>query len=211
MKPLIIGIAGGTGSGKTTLVDRLKEQFGEDISVLAHDSYYAEHHDLTLEERRALNYDHPAAFDTDRMIQDLEDLKAGKTVQVPVYDYTVHDRLEEIREVKPNKVILVEGILIFDNKALRDLLDIKLFVDTDADVRILRRIHRDVTERSRTLDTVMEQYLKTVKPMHEQFVEPSKRYADIIIPEGGKNTVALMMIMQRIAYHIEHGDIVSRQ
>ena len=211
MKPLIIGIAGGTGSGKTTLVDRLKEQFGDDISVLAHDSYYAEHHDLSLEERRALNYDHPAAFDTDRMIQDLEDLKAGKTVQVPVYDYTVHDRLEETREVKSNKVILVEGILIFDNKALRDLLDIKLFVDTDADVRILRRIHRDVTERSRTLDTVMEQYLKTVKPMHEQFVEPSKRYADIIIPEGGKNTVALMMIMQRIAYHIEHGDIVSRQ
>ena len=211
MKPLIIGIAGGTGSGKTTLVDRLKEQFGDDISVLAHDSYYAEHHDLSLEERRALNYDHPAAFDTDRMIQDLEDLKVGKTVQVPVYDYTVHDRLEETREVKPNKVILVEGILIFDNKALRDLLDIKLFVDTDADVRILRRIHRDVTERSRTLDTVMEQYLKTVKPMHEQFVEPSKRYADIIIPEGGKNTVALMMIMQRIAYHIEHGDIVSRQ
>ena len=211
MKPLIIGIAGGTGSGKTTMVDRLKEQFGDDISVLAHDSYYAEHHDLSLEERRALNYDHPAAFDTDRMIQDLEDLKAGKTVQVPVYDYTVHDRLEETREVKPNKVILVEGILIFDNKALRDLLDIKLFVDTDADVRILRRIHRDVTERSRTLDTVMEQYLKTVKPMHEQFVEPSKRYADIIIPEGGKNTVALMMIMQRIAYHIEHGDIVSRQ
>ena len=211
MKPLIIGIAGGTGSGKTTLVDRLKEQFGEDISVLAHDSYYAEHHDLTLEERRALNYDHPAAFDTDRMIQDLEDLKAGKAVQVPVYDYTVHDRLEETREVTPNKVILVEGILIFDNKALRDLLDIKLFVDTDADVRILRRIHRDVTERGRTLDTVMEQYLKTVKPMHEQFVEPSKRYADIIIPEGGENTVALMMIMQRIAYHIEHGDIVSRQ
>ena len=211
MKPLIIGIAGGTGSGKTTLVDRLKEQFGDDISVLAHDSYYAEHHDLSLEERRALNYDHPAAFDTDRMIQDLEDLKVGKTVQVPVYDYTVHDRLEETREVKSNKVILVEGILIFDNKALRDLLDIKLFVDTDADVRILRRIHRDVTERSRTLDTVMEQYLKTVKPMHEQFVEPSKRYADIIIPEGGKNTVALMMIMQRIAYHIEHGDIVSRQ
>ena len=203
MKPLIIGIAGGTGSGKTTLVDRLKEQFGDDISVLAHDSYYAEHHDLSLEERRALNYDHPAAFDTDRMIQDLEDLKAGKTVQVPVYDYTVHDRLEETREVKSNKVILVEGILIFDNKALRDLLDIKLFVDTDADVRILRRIHRDVTERSRTLDTVMEQYLKTVKPMHEQFVEPSKRYADIIIPEGGKNTVAQEFIISLLEKHLE--------
>ena len=211
MKPLIIGIAGGTGSGKTTLVDRLKEQFGDDISVLAHDSYYAEHHDLSLEERKALNYDHPASFDTDRMIQDLEDLLAGKTIHCPVYDYAIQDRLEETREVAPNKVILVEGILVFDNKALRDLMDIKLFVDTDADVRILRRIHRDVTQRGRTMDAVMEQYLSTVKPMHEQFVEPSKRYADIIIPEGGKNTVALMMIMQRIAYHIEHGDIVSHQ
>ena len=211
MKPLIIGIAGGTGSGKTTLVDRLKEQFGSDISVLTHDSYYAAHHDLSLEERQALNYDHPASFDTDQMIQDLEDLRAGKTIQCPVYDYAIHDRTEETQTIHSNKVILVEGILIFDNKALRDLLDIKLFVDTDADVRILRRIHRDVTERGRTMDSVMEQYLTTVKPMHEQFVEPSKRYADVIVPEGGKNTVALMMIMQRIAHHIEHGDIVSHQ
>lgn len=211
MKPLIIGIAGGTGSGKTTLVDRLKEQFGDDISVLAHDSYYAAHHDLSLEDRQALNYDHPASFDTDQMIQDLEDLLAGKTIHCPVYDYTIQDRTDETRAVAPNKVILVEGILVFDNKALRDLMDIKLFVDTDADVRILRRIHRDVTQRGRSMDAVMEQYLSTVKPMHEQFVEPSKRYADVIIPEGGKNTVALMMIMQRIAYHIEHGDIVSHQ
>ena len=211
MKPLIIGIAGGTGSGKTTLVDRLKEQFGNDISVLTHDSYYAAHHDLTLEERQALNYDHPASFDTDRMIQDLEDLKAGKTIHCPVYDYTVHDRLEETREIAPNKVIIVEGILVFDNKALRDLMDIKIFVDTDADVRILRRILRDVKERGRTLDSVIEQYLSTVKPMHEQFVEPAKRYADVIVPEGGQNLVALMMIIQRIAYHIEHGDIVSEQ
>ena len=211
MKPLIIGIAGGTGSGKTTLVDRLKEQFGDDISVLTHDSYYAAHHDLTLEERQALNYDHPASFDTDRMIQDLEDLKAGKTINCPVYDYTVHDRLEETREIAPNKVIIVEGILVFDNKALRDLMDIKIFVDTDADVRILRRILRDVKERGRTLDSVIEQYLSTVKPMHEQFVEPAKRYADVIVPEGGQNLVALMMIIQRIAYHIEHGDIVSEQ
>ncbi|MGM9579116.1 MAG: uridine kinase, partial [Evtepia sp.] len=208
---LIIGIAGGTGSGKTTLVDRLKEQFGDDISVLTHDSYYAAHHDLTLEERQALNYDHPASFDTDRMIQDLEDLKAGKTIHCPVYDYTVHDRLEETREIAPNKVIIVEGILVFDNKALRDLMDIKIFVDTDADVRILRRILRDVKERGRTLDSVIEQYLSTVKPMHEQFVEPAKRYADVIVPEGGQNLVALMMIIQRIAYHIEHGDIVSEQ
>ena len=211
MRPLIIGIAGGTGSGKTTLVENLKEQFGADISVLPHDNYYAAHHDMSLEERQTLNYDHPAAFDTDRMIQDLEDLKAGKTIHCPVYDYTVHDRLEETKEIAPNKVIIVEGILVFDNKALRDLMDIKIFVDTDADVRILRRILRDVKERGRTLDSVIEQYLSTVKPMHEQFVEPAKRYADVIVPEGGQNLVALMMIIQRIAYHIEHGDIVSEQ
>ncbi len=144
MKPLIIGIAGGTGSGKTTLVDRLLEQFGDDISVLPHDNYYAAHHDLSLEQRQTLNYDHPASFDTDRMIQDLQALRAGKTIHCPVYDYAIHDRTEETRELKPNKVILVEGILIFENKTLRDLMDIKLFVDTDADVRILRRIVRDV-------------------------------------------------------------------
>lgn len=170
MRPLIIGIAGGTGSGKTTLVENLKEQFGADISVLPHDNYYAAHHDMSLEERQTLNYDHPAAFDTDRMIQDLEDLKAGKTVQCPVYDYAIHDRTEETLTLAPNKVILVEGILIFE-----------------------------------------KQYLTTVKPMHEQFVEPSKRYADVIVPEGGKNLVALMMIVQRIAYHIEHGDVVDEQ
>lgn len=203
MRPLIIGIAGGTGSGKTTLVENLKEQFGADISVLPHDNYYAAHHDMSLEERQTLNYDHPAAFDTDRMIQDLEDLKAGKTVQCPVYDYAIHDRTEETLTLAPNKVILVEGILIFENKALRDLMDIKIFVDTDADVRILRRILRDVKERGRTLESVMEQYLTTVKPMHEQFVEPSKRYADLIVPEGGKNAVALDMIIQRVKSHME--------
>ena len=211
MKPLIIGIAGGTGSGKTTLVDRLREQFGQDISVLTHDSYYAAHHDLSLEERQTLNYDHPASFDTDQMIQDLEDLRQGKTIHCPVYDYTIHDRTDETLTVQPTKVILVEGILIFENKALRDLMDIKIFVDTDADVRILRRILRDVKDRGRSLDSVVEQYLTTVKPMHEQFVEPSKRYADVIVPEGGENLVAIMMIIQRIAYHIEHGDIVSEQ
>lgn len=211
MKPLIIGIAGGTGSGKTTLVERLREQFGQDISVLTHDSYYAAHHDLSLEERQTLNYDHPASFDTDQMIQDLEDLRQGKTIHCPVYDYTIHDRTDETLTVQPTKVILVEGILIFENKALRDLRDIKIFVDTDADVRILRRILRDVKNRGRSLDSVVEQYLTTVKPMHEQFVEPSKRYADVIVPEGGENLVAIMMIIQRIAYHIEHGDIVSEQ
>ena len=203
MRPLIIGIAGGTGSGKTTLVENLKEQFGADISVLPHDNYYAAHHDMSLEERQTLNYDHPAAFDTDRMIQDLEDLKAGKTVQCPVYDYAIHDRTEETLTLAPNKVILVEGILIFENKALRDLMDIKIFVDTDADVRILRRILRDVKERGRTLESVMEQYLTTVKPMHEQFVEPSKKNADLVVLEGGKNLVALEMIIDRIQRHID--------
>lgn len=211
MKPLIIGIAGGTGSGKTTLVDRLVEQFGEDVSVLAHESYYTEHHDLSLEERQALNYDHPASFDTDGLIADLEALRDGKSVRCPVYDYDLHDRTDETREVLPNKVILVEGILIFENKALRDLLDIKIFVETDDDVRLLRRILRDVKQRGRALDDVAERYLSTVKPMHQQFVEPSKRYADVIVPEGGENAVALMMLIQRIAYHIEHGDVVSEQ
>ena len=211
MKPLMIGIAGGTGSGKTTLVNRLKEQFGDDISVLSHDSYYAAHHDLTLEERQALNYDHPAAFDTDRMIQDLLTLRDGDPIQCPVYDYSIHDRTDKTTEIHPNKVILVDGILIFENETLRNLMEIKIYVDTDADVRILRRIIRDVKQRGRSLDSVVEQYLTTVKPMHEQFVEPSKRYADVIVPEGGENLVALMMIIQRIAYHIEHGDIVSQQ
>ncbi len=211
MRPLIIGIAGGSGSGKTTLVERLCEQFGEDVSVLTHASYYTPRPDLTDEERDSLNLDHPASFDTDRLISDLEDLIAGKTVQVPVYDFAIQDRLEETRTLSPTKIILVEGMLILENKALRNLLDIKLFVDTDDDVRLLRRILRDTRERGRSLDEVAERYLATVKPMHQQFVEPSKRYADVIIPEGGENAVALLMLIQRIAYHIENGDIVNRQ
>lgn len=211
MRPLIIGIAGGSGSGKTTLVERLCEQFGEDVSVLTHASYYTPRPDLTDEERDGLNLDHPASFDTDRLISDLEDLIAGKTVQVPVYDFAIQDRLEDTRTLSPTKIILVEGMLILENKALRNLLDIKLFVDTDDDVRLLRRILRDTRERGRTLDEVAERYLATVKPMHQQFVEPSKRYADVIIPEGGENAVALLMLIQRIAYHIENGDIVNRQ
>lgn len=211
MRPLIIGIAGGTGSGKTTLVENLMEQFEGEISVLTHDNYYKAHHDLSIEERESLNYDHPAAFDTEQLIEDLRTLREGKSIQCPVYDFSLHDRTEDTVTVQPNRVIIVEGILIFENAALRNLMDIKIFVDTDADVRILRRILRDVKERERSLESVMEQYLTTVKPMHEQFVEPSKRYADMIVPEGGKNLVALMMIVQRIAYHIEHGDIVSEQ
>ncbi len=203
MDTMIIGIAGGTGSGKTTLTRRLEDTFGRDVSVVYHDNYYKAHPNLTYEERAALNYDHPDAFETDRMVTDLTALRAGRTILCPVYDYTVHDRSDQTVEVHPTKVVIVEGILIFENKPLRDLMDIKIFVDTDADVRILRRILRDVKERERSLDSVIEQYLTTVKPMHEQFVQPSRQYADIVVLEGGKNLVALDMIIQRIKSHVE--------
>ena len=203
MDTMVIGIAGGTGSGKTTLTLRLKEKFGEDVSVLYHDNYYKSHSDMPFEERKKLNYDHPDAFDTGRMVKDLQALCRGETIQSPTYDYTIHDRSEVTVAVKPTKVIIVEGILIFENQALRDLMDIKIFVETDADVRILRRIMRDVKERGRSLDSVVNQYLTTVKPMHEQFVEPSKRYADIVVLEGGHNLVALDMIIQRVKSHVE--------
>ena len=203
MDTMVIGIAGGTGSGKTTLTVRLKEKFGEDVSVLYHDNYYKSHSDMPFEERKKLNYDHPDAFDTQRMVEDLKALCRGETIQSPTYDYTIHDRSDVTVEVRPTKVVIVEGILIFENQALRDLMDIKIFVDTDADVRILRRIMRDVKERGRSLDSVVNQYLTTVKPMHEQFVEPSKRYADIVVLEGGHNLVALEMIIQRVKSHVE--------
>lgn len=204
MDTMIIGIAGGTGSGKTTLTKRLKERFGENVSVLYHDNYYKQHDEMPYEERCKLNYDHPDAFDTDRMIQDIQALRRGEVIHCPTYDYTVHNRAEETIEVRPTKVILVEGILIFENRELRDLMDIKIFVDTDADVRILRRILRDVKERGRSLESVVDQYLTTVKPMHEQFVEPSKRCSDIIVLEGGHNVVALDMIIERIRSFVEN-------
>jgi len=203
MSTMVIGIAGGTGSGKTTLTEKLKEEFGPDISVLYHDNYYKSHSEMPYEERSKLNYDHPDAFDTDLLVRDLKALRQGQTVQCPTYDYTIHDRAVETLEVQPARVIIVEGILIFENAALRELMDIKIFVDTDADVRILRRLIRDVKERGRTLDSVVNQYLTTVKPMHEAFVEPSKKYADIIVPSGGRNAVAQEMIMERIRRHME--------
>ena len=202
MDTMIIGIAGGTGSGKTTLTRKLQETFGPDVSVVYHDNYYKRHDGMTYEERASLNYDHPDAFDTPLMVEHLRQLLAGQTIQCPVYDYTVHNRSDQTIEIHPTKVIIVEGILIFENKALRDLMDIRIFVDTDADVRILRRILRDVKERGRSLDSVISQYLTTVKPMHEQFVQPSRQYADIVVLEGGHNLVALDMIMQRIQGHI---------
>ena len=202
-KVLVIGIAGGTGSGKTTITRKLIENFGPDVSVINHDNYYKAHHNMPYEERAKLNYDHPNAFDTDMLIEALKELRQGKSVTCPVYDYTVHDRSAETITIKPARVIIVEGILIFENRELCDQMDIKIYVDTDADVRILRRIVRDVRDRGRSLDSVINQYLATVKPMHEQFVEPSKRNADIIVPQGGHNRVALEMVMERVRAHLE--------
>lgn len=206
MDVMILGIAGGTGSGKTTLTRRLKERFGDEVSVVYHDNYYKRRDDLTYEERCAINYDHPNAFDTNMLLEHLAQLKAGKAVECPVYDYTVHNRSDKTVLIQPAPVIIVEGILLFAFPELCDLMDIKVFVDTDADVRILRRIVRDVNKRGRTLESVISQYLTTVKPMHEQFVEPSKRKADIIVPEGGKNTVALEMLVHRVSSHLGRSD-----
>lgn len=200
---LVIGIAGGTGSGKTTLMKNLITEFSDVVTVLSHDNYYKRHDDLTYEQRCQLNYDEPAALETDLMARHLDILRRGEAIDCPVYDFTVHNRSDETIRITPKKVIIVEGILIFENKELRDLMDIKVFVDTDADVRLCRRIVRDVRERGRTLESVVDQYQNTVKPMHEQYVEPSKKFADIIVPEGGKNLVALDMIMGRIRRHLE--------
>jgi uridine kinase len=206
MKNVItIGIAGGTGSGKTTITKKLMQRFGGDVSVVYHDNYYKAHHNMPYEERAKLNYDHPNAFDTDLLVEDLKKLRRGETIYCPVYDYSIHDRSDKTLEVKPARVIIVEGILIFQSKELCDQMDIKIYVDTDADVRILRRITRDVRDRGRSLDSVIDQYLTTVKPMHEQFVEPSKRNADIIIPEGGHNQVAMDMVIERVQAHLNNG------
>ena len=199
---IVIGVAGGTGSGKTTLVKALQNRFGENITVLSHDNYYKRHDELSYEERSRLNYDHPDAFDTELFLEDVAKLKRGEDVLCPVYDYTVHNRSNQTLLIKSAPVILLEGILLLSDERIRNLLDIKIFVDTDADVRILRRIMRDVKERKRSLESVVEQYLTTVKPMHEMYVEPSKRYANIIIPEGGHNMVAVNMLMERINAHI---------
>lgn len=203
MNTILIGIAGGTGSGKTTLADKLVDNFGSDeVSILRHDNYYKRHDEMCYEERTKLNYDHPDAFDTELLCEHIRALKEGKAIEMPVYDYKVHNRSDETIRVNPAPVIVLEGILIFSEESLCELMDIKVFVDTDADVRILRRIVRDVKERKRSLDSVITQYLTTVKPMHEQFVEPGKRRADIIIPEGGENRVALEMLIQRVRKHL---------
>ena len=200
---LVIGIAGGTGSGKTTLMNNLIQQFEGSVTILSHDNYYRRRDELTYEERTHINYDEPAALETDLMAAHLEQLRQGIAIDCPVYDFTQHNRSNETIHIVPKNVIIVEGILIFENEPLRDLMDIRIFVDTDADVRLCRRIKRDVTKRGRTLESVLEQYQNTVKPMHEKYVEPSKHFAHIVIPEGGKNLVALDMVTGRIQRHLD--------
>ena len=200
---LVIGIAGGSGSGKTTLMNNIVSRFGDDITVLSHDSYYKRRDDMTYEERCRLNYDEPAALETELMTRHLDLLRHGQAIVCPVYDFTVHNRSDETTRIEPGKVIIVEGILIFENPELRDLMDIRIFVDTDADIRLCRRVKRDVNKRGRTLESVLTQYQETVKPMYEKYVEPSKKYALILVPEGGRNAVALDLVVNLIAKHIE--------
>lgn len=200
---LVIGIAGGSGSGKTTLTNQIAAQFLEQVTVIKHDNYYKAHDDMDYDERSRLNYDHPNAFDTELMIEHLKALKKGESIECPIYDYTIHNRSKDTITIVPNKVIIVEGILIFENRDLCDLMDIRIFVDTDADLRIIRRIQRDVMERARSLESVINQYIETVKPVHEQYVEPSKKNANVIVPEGGYNQAAMEMIRNHIKNHLE--------
>ena len=200
---LVIGIAGGSGSGKTTLMRNLTQGFGDGITVLSHDNYYRAHDDLPYEQRSKLNYDHPDAFETDLMIEHLKLLKQGRDVDIPTYDFTIHNRVDDLQHICAKPIILLEGILIFAEPQLCEQMDLRIFVDTDADIRLCRRIRRDVRKRARTLESVIEQYQKTVKPMYEKYVEPSKKNAHIIVPEGGKNQIAIAMIMEFIRKYLQ--------
>ncbi|MCR4694455.1 MAG: uridine kinase [Pseudobutyrivibrio sp.] len=191
----VIGVAGGSASGKTTIIHKLQEYFGEDIAVISHDAYYKAHPNMSFEERSRLNYDHPDSFESDKMAQDVRSLIKGSAIDMPVYDYVNHDRSTETVRIEPKNVIIMEGILILEDKELRDLMDIKIFVDTDADERLMRRIRRDMIERGRSIDSIIDQYAMTVKPMHEEFVEPSKKHADVIIPRGGENEAGLDILI----------------
>ena len=199
MKPFVIGVAGGSGSGKTTVVRRIVESLGDDqVSLLEHDKYYRDRGDLRLEERAALNYDHPDSLETDLLVRHINDLRGGRPVDVPNYDFARFARESDTTRIPPRRAIIVEGILIFTDSELRRLMDVKVFVDADDDTRFIRRLQRDLSERGRTVQSVIDQYLGTVKPMHLEFVEPSKRYADVIIPLGGHNTVAIDMLLTLI-------------
>ena len=199
----IIGIAGGTGSGKSTLARKIKEALKESVILICHDNYYKDNSNLPFEERTKQNYDHPSAFDTELLIEHLKMLKEGKEIDMPTYSFVEHIRSNDVVHITPTRVIILEGILIFENEELRNMMDMKIFVDTDADVRFIRRMSRDVKSRGRDMDSVVNQYLNTVKPMYEQFVEPSKKYADVIVPEGGHNIVALEMINERLKKLVE--------
>ena len=198
-RPIIIGVTGGSGSGKTTVSKAIYNQLkGQDIQIITQDTYYNDQADMTMEERKQVNYDHPLAFDTDLLISQLSDLRHNRAIEMPVYDYKAYTRSQETVHVEPTEIIILEGILILDDERLRDLMDIKVYVDTDDDIRIIRRIKRDMDERGRSLDSVIYQYLATVKPMFHQFVEPTKRYADIIVPEGGENHVAIDLLTTKV-------------
>jgi uridine kinase len=202
--PLVIGVAGGTGSGKSTVARKIVDGLPPDsVAIIDHDSYYRDRSDLTLEERSHLNFDHPDALDTDLFVAQLEDLRAGRTVEVPIYDFKSHARLPERQRLEPRRILIVEGILVFVEERVRRLLDVKVFVDTDADIRVFRRVRRDIEQRGRTFQSIREQYYKTVRPMHLQFVEPSKRWADLIIPEGGENHVALDLILGKLRHVLD--------
>lgn len=204
-KPILIAITGGTGSGKSTVAKAIYNNFKkESISIIMQDSYYKDQSDMTFEERTKTNYDHPHAFDTDLLIEHINKLTSGHPIDIPIYDFTIHNRKKETLREEPKDIIIVEGILILDDQRLRDLFDIKIYVDTDADIRILRRLTRDIRERGRTVDSVIDQYLAVVRPMHLQFTEPTKRYADLIIPEGGKNRVAIDILVATIKQHLSH-------
>lgn len=205
-RPFYVGVAGGSASGKTTIVDMIGREFKDDIIIIGHDVYYYPYSELSFEQRLELNYDHPDSFDTARLLSDLELLEKNKEVDIPKYDYKLYTRSEETQKIFIKPIVLVEGILIFENKQLRDKLDMKIFVDADADERLVRRVTRDTIERGRNVESVLNQYVNTVKPMHEQFVEPSKKYADIIVPRGGKNEVAVDVIKRYLKLILEESN-----
>lgn len=200
---MIIGIAGGSGSGKTTLARHIEKRLGEKIVLISHDSYYKRHDEIPYDQRIAMNYDEPDALETTLLVQHLKQLRCGQAVDVPTYDFTLHNRAEETIHVEPRKVVIVEGILIFENKELRDLMDVRIFVDTDADIRLIRRLERDVTKRGRTVGSVLDQYERTVRPMYLRYVEPTKKYASFIVPNGGKDVMIHDMLVSHILQHID--------